>query len=50
MPLSEAKIAEAVDYIVHYCGLECYAKWTDEVPQSIACAAAALAPLRTERH
>lgn len=27
IPLSEAKSAEAVDYIVHFCGLECYTKW-----------------------
>ncbi|MCC6194463.1 MAG: DUF3330 domain-containing protein [Burkholderiales bacterium] len=27
VPLSEAGVAEAVDYLVHFCGLECYAKW-----------------------
>ena len=27
IPLSEAKNAEAVDYVHHFCGLECYAKW-----------------------
>jgi hypothetical protein len=28
VPVSEAKIAEAADYFVHFCGLECYEKWT----------------------
>lgn len=27
IPLSEAKSAEAVDYVAYFCGLECYAKW-----------------------
>jgi Domain of unknown function (DUF3330) len=27
VPVSEAKIPEAVDYVAHFCGLECYAKW-----------------------
>ncbi|MEW5890131.1 MAG: DUF3330 domain-containing protein [Pseudomonadota bacterium] len=27
VPASEAKIAEAADYVAHFCGLECYAKW-----------------------
>jgi hypothetical protein len=27
VPLSEAKVAEAVDYVVYFCGLQCYAKW-----------------------
>ena len=27
IPASEAKSAEAVDYMHYFCGLECYAKW-----------------------
>ncbi|ADL56108.1 DUF3330 domain-containing protein [Gallionella capsiferriformans] len=30
VPVSEAKIPEAVDYVAHFCGLECYAKWQEE--------------------
>jgi hypothetical protein len=27
IPLSEATSVKATDYIVYYCGLECYDKW-----------------------
>lgn len=27
IPLSEAFVAEATDYVVHFCGLECYDRW-----------------------
>jgi len=27
IPASEAKSAEAYDYIAHFCGLDCYQKW-----------------------
>lgn len=27
IPPSEAKSEEASDYVLHYCSLECYAKW-----------------------
>jgi hypothetical protein len=27
VPLSEATVPEATDYVVHFCGLECYEKW-----------------------
>ena len=27
IPLSEATVAEATDYVAHFCGLECYAEW-----------------------
>ena len=27
IPLSEALIPEAADYMVYFCGLECYAQW-----------------------
>ncbi len=27
VPLSEAVIPEAADYVAHFCGLECYSQW-----------------------
>ena len=27
VPKSVAKTPESVDYVVYFCGLECYAKW-----------------------
>ena len=27
VPLSEAVIPEAEDYVAHFCGLECYNQW-----------------------
>ena len=35
VPLSEAKVAEAVDYVAYFCGLQCYAKWAAqaEIPE-----------------
>ena len=27
VPVSEAVVAEAVDYVVHFCGLDCYERW-----------------------
>jgi hypothetical protein len=27
IPRSEASVPEAVDYFVHFCGLDCYQKW-----------------------
>lgn len=27
VPITEAVVPEASDYVVHFCGLECYAKW-----------------------
>lgn len=30
IPKSEAKSAEATDYVLYFCGLECYAKWKTE--------------------
>jgi hypothetical protein len=34
IPLSEAKAFEAVDYVAHFCGLECYAKWKQQSEQA----------------
>lgn len=27
VPTSEALLAEAVDYVVYFCGLDCYERW-----------------------
>ena len=27
VPLSEAVVPEAADYVVHFCSLDCYASW-----------------------
>jgi hypothetical protein len=27
IPLSEAVVPEAVDYVAHFCGVQCYDKW-----------------------
>ena len=29
IPRSEAKVSEATDYIVYFCGLDCYEKWQE---------------------
>jgi hypothetical protein len=30
IPRSEAKIEEASDYVLYFCGLDCYEKWREE--------------------
>jgi hypothetical protein len=30
IPISEAKSEEATDYVLHFCGLECYTKWKEQ--------------------
>ncbi|MDH5480678.1 MAG: DUF3330 domain-containing protein [Nitrosomonas sp.] len=30
IPISEAKSEEASDYVIHYCSLDCYAKWKEQ--------------------
>jgi hypothetical protein len=30
IPLSEAKSEEACDYIIYYCGLDCYETWVTQ--------------------
>lgn len=32
IPASEAKSAEATDYIAYFCGLDCYDKWKHQKP------------------
>ncbi|MDD2721530.1 MAG: DUF3330 domain-containing protein [Gallionella sp.] len=34
VPLSEAKVPEAADYVAHFCGLECYAQWQKDSEQA----------------
>lgn len=34
VPLSEATVPEATDYVVHFCGLECYEKWKEQGDKS----------------
>ncbi len=33
IPASEAQSAEASDYIAHFCGLDCFDKWTKKAEQ-----------------
>ena len=30
IPVSEAKSEEATEYVMHFCGLDCYKKWVDQ--------------------
>lgn len=30
IPIAEATTPETTDYVVHFCGLECYAKWKNQ--------------------
>lgn len=30
IPWSEATSEEAVDYVLHFCGLDCYARWKEQ--------------------
>jgi uncharacterized protein DUF3330 len=30
VPISEAKVPEATDYVLHFCSLECYNKWKNQ--------------------
>jgi len=33
IPRSEAKCGEVHDYVMHFCGLDCYEKWRNQVDQ-----------------
>jgi len=33
IPVSEARNAEASDYVAHFCGLNCYEKWVNKAAQ-----------------
>ena len=41
VPLSEAKNAEAVDYVAHFCGLDCYDQWKKKSEKTSSKSAAA---------
>ena len=30
VPITEATVPEAADYVMHFCGLECYEKWKNQ--------------------
>lgn len=30
VPISEAKVSEAADYFVHFCGVNCFEKWKNQ--------------------
>ncbi len=30
VPRTEATVPEAADYVMHFCGLECYEKWKNQ--------------------
>ena len=34
VPKSEAVVPEAIDYVAHFCGLNCYEKWKSQLVQS----------------
>lgn len=34
IPSSEAKSAEAADYVAHFCGLDCYDEWLKKQDES----------------
>lgn len=34
VPLSEAVIPDAADYVAHFCGLECYSQWKKQSEQT----------------
>ena len=34
IPASEANCPEAVDYVLHYCGIECYGVWEAQAQRS----------------
>lgn len=38
VPLSEAVVPEAKDYVAHFCGLDCYEQWKKQgVPAGSQC-------------
>ncbi len=34
VPVSEATVPEATDYVVYFCGLDCYERWKRQSRQS----------------
>lgn len=33
VPVSEARSDEASDYVLHFCGIDCYRKWREQEQQ-----------------
>ena len=40
VPRSEARVAEAVDYVAYFCGLDCFERWQRDHPAASPPAAA----------
>ena len=36
VPISEATVREATDYIAYFCGLDCYEKWKSQAGDTAA--------------
>jgi hypothetical protein len=36
VPLSEAVVREASDYVAYFCGLDCYERWRTQAERSLA--------------
>ena len=36
IPISEATSAEARDYVMHFCGLECYDQWSKQIGATLS--------------
>ncbi|MDH5534018.1 MAG: DUF3330 domain-containing protein [Betaproteobacteria bacterium] len=34
IPASEAKVAEATDYVLYFCGIDCYVQWKEQEARS----------------
>jgi hypothetical protein len=34
IPVSEANSEEATEYVVYFCGLDCYARWRQQLPDA----------------
>jgi len=35
VPLSEAVVPEASDYVAYFCGLDCYERWRNQAERSL---------------
>lgn len=35
VPKSEAAVPEATDYVLYFCGLECYQQWKEQQAQGV---------------
>ena len=33
-PKTDAQITEVDDYVLYFCGLECYEKWRNKIPEN----------------